>query len=442
MAKDCRTTTGCGVRRTVAVVTSVQRQKKIFDGWYVVASVFILLMINAGLGFYGLSVFLEAITDEQGFSTADVSFATSIFFIVSAISGRLIAPVIQRHDLRIVVAIGAVIAATGLWLIGQSTQLMPLYLSYVVFAIGVGMSGLVPGTTLVTRWFQVKRSVALSIASTGLSVGGLTITVLASTLIDRKGMAGATPWLSLIYLGTVAIALIGLWPDPEARGHLPDGAVSVAGAAAAPRVGATYADAVGSKFFKLVTFGFVLAMGAQVGGIAQLFKLGTERAEAGAALVSAIAFASVLARLVGGFVASRVQLIALTSVLAAIQGLALVWLSQAQGKGMLIAASLLFGCTIGNLLMLQPLVIADRFGVANYAQIFAFCQLIVTGFGVAGGPYLLGWLHDASSYTASYLAAAGLSVSGSFVFFLAWRFAGADEHNVAHPAAAATEVSA
>ena len=152
---------------------------RIFDGWYVVASVFILLMVNAGLGFYGLSVFLEAITDEQGFSTADVSFATSIFFIVSAISGRLIAPVIQKHDLRLVVGAGAVIAAAGLLLIGRSTALLPLYLSYVVFAIGVGMSGLVPATTLVTRWFHVKRSVALSVASTGLSVGGLTITVLA-----------------------------------------------------------------------------------------------------------------------------------------------------------------------------------------------------------------------------------------------------------------------
>ncbi len=142
-------------------------EPRFFEGWYVVASVFVLLMVNAGLGFYGLSVFLDAITEEQGFSTADVSFATSIFFIVSAISGRLIAPVIQRHDLRIVVAAGAVIAATGLWLIGQSTQLLPLYLSYVVFAIGVGLSGLVPGTTLVTRWFQAKRSVALSVALDG-----------------------------------------------------------------------------------------------------------------------------------------------------------------------------------------------------------------------------------------------------------------------------------
>jgi len=393
-----------------------------FDGWYVVASVFVLLMVNAGLGFYGLSVFLDAVTEEQGFGIGDASFAISIFFIVSAISGRVIAPIIQRRDLRIVVAAGAVIAAIGLLLIGQATSLLSLYVSYVVFAIGVGLSGLVPGTTLVTRWFEVKRSVALSVASTGLSVGGVTITLVASAIIDRKGMSGAAPWLALIYLATVAISLIALWPDPTARGQLPDGERPQDGIKTAA-TGASYEEAVASAFFRLVTVGFVLAMGAQVGGIAQLFKLGVERTGDGRALVSAVALSSVVARLAGGLVAARVRLIAMTAVLSAVQGLALFWISGSNSRPLLIAATILFGCTIGNLLMLQPLVIADRFGVAHYPKIFSVCQLIVTGLGVAGGPYLLGWLRDVQSYSLSYVVAGCLSLAGAVVFFAAWRFA-------------------
>jgi len=378
-------------------------------------------MVNAGLGFYGLSVFLEAITDEQGFSTADVSFATSVFFIVSAISGRLIAPVIQKHDLRVVVAAGALIAAAGLLLIGQSTALLPLYGSYVVFAIGVGLSGLVPGTTLVTRWFEQRRSIALSVASTGLSVGGLTVTVAASAIIDRKGMSGAAPWLSLIYIALVAVALIALWPDPASRGQLADGVPKVSGEEPPPPTGASYEGAVKSRFFRLATIGFIFAMGSQVGGIAQLFKFGTERAEAGALLVSVLAFSSVIARLIGGYVASRMSLVVMTAVLSAVQGASLIWMSQSFSRGMLIASTVLFGATIGNLLQLQPLVMADRFGVANYPRIFALCQLLVVGFGVAGGPYLLGWLRDASSYTTSYVVAGILSCVGSVVFFGAWQ---------------------
>lgn len=405
----------------------IPEQPDRFDGWWVVASVFGLLMVNSGLGFYGLSVFLDAVTEEQGFSIGDASFAITIFFIVSALAGRVVAPIIQRHDLRLVVAAGAVVAAGGLLLIGQATSLVALYSSYIVFAVGVGMSGLVPGTTLVTRWFHARRSVALSIASTGLSIGGVTITLVVSAIIDRLGMSGASPWLALIYLGVVAISLVKLWPDPRSRGQQPDGrAIGAADPAPGESAGMSYDDAIRTRFFALITIAFVLAMGAQVGAMAQLFKLGVERAGDGRALVSAVALASFIARLAGGVVAARVKLIAMTCVLAALQGCSLLWLSRSESQFMLIAATVLFGCTVGNLLMLQPLVIADRFGVAAYPRIFALCQLIVTGLGVAGGPYLLGQLRDVRSYTLSYTVAACLSIGGAAVFLLAWKSAPVD----------------
>lgn len=401
-------------------------QGRVFDGWFVVASVFVLLMVNSGFGFYGLAVYLEAITDEQGLSTSSVSLATSIFFVVSAVAGRLIAPIIERRDLRIVVAIGAAVAAIGLVLIGRSTRLLTLYPAYIVFAVGVGLSGLVPATTLVTRWFHVKRSVALSIASTGLSVGGLTFTVLASSLIDSRGMRDATPWLAVVYVAFVLVSLVTLWPSPAARGMSPDGRSR--DAPAEQPTGMTYDRAIRTRFFVLVTLGFILAMSSQVGGIAQLAKLGSERVDTatGTLLVSSVAFASVIARLIGGVVASRLRLIVMTLSLSAAQGVALWWLSQAQSRLSLVVAALLFGCTIGNLLMLQPLVIADRFGVVNYPRIFALNQMVVLGFGVAVGPYLLGALHDLASYEASYLAAGGLSFAGALVFAAAAKVEHAD----------------
>lgn len=380
-----------------------------------------LLVTNAGLGFYGLAIYLEAITSEQGFSTGSVSLATSLFFLVSAIAGRLIAPVIEERDIRIVVAIGGVVAAVGLVLIGRSTSLLALYPAYIVFAIGVGFSGLVPATTLVTRWFQVRRSIALSIASSGLSVGGLTITLLASNLINTRGMDGAAPWLALIYLVIVAVSLTAMWPSPESRDTTPDGTTDKEVANAASLQGVLYEKATTSLFFKLATGAFVLTMGAQVGGIAQLAKLGTERIDrpAGALAISGIALTSVFARLVGGVVATKVPLIVMTWVLAAVQGVTLLWISQVNSRTTLLAAAILFGCTIGNLLMLQPLVIAHHFGVVNYPRIFALQQLIVLGFGVALGPYLLGILHDLSSYELSYIVAGAMSIAGSTIFFVA-----------------------
>ena len=75
----------------------------------------------------------------------------------------------------------------------------------------------------------------------------------------------------------------------------------------------------------------------------------------------------------------------------------------------------LFGTTVGNLLMLQPLITAAGFGVLAYPRIFALLSLIVTA-GVAGGPFLLGFLRDQSSYQTSYVVAGFLSFAAAGVF--------------------------
>jgi len=392
---------------------------RIFPGWLVVASVFLILMANAGLGFYGIAIYLDAITAEQDLSTTTVSLATSVYFVVSGITGRLLAPVIERRDIRIVVAIGGVISGIALWLMGQISGATSLFAIYIVLAVGVGLSGLVPATTLVTRWFQTKRSVALSVASTGLSFGGLTFARMASALIDRDDLAAAAPWLGVMYAASIAVALFAMWPNPASRGLLPDGAQrtsSTSKARVMNELSIDYDDAVRTRFFRVICIGFLLAMGAQVGAISQLAKLGTERVDrpTGAIAISTIAGVSIIARLIGGVVASRVPIMAMTTVLAVIQSGGLVLLALADTRGAIVFGSVVFGFTIGNLLMLQPLIVAEAFGLKAYPRLFSLQQLVVTA-GVAFGPFLLGALHDLSSYRLSFLVAAGLSISGAGV---------------------------
>ena len=78
-------------------------------------------------------------------------------------------------------------------------------------------------------------------------------------------------------------------------------------------------------------------------------------------------------------------------------------------------AIVIFGATVGNLLMLHPLLIGQQFGPANYATIFSRSQLFVF-VGTAAGPYVLGVLRDATGgYTAAYLVAGSLSLLGAMV---------------------------
>ncbi len=392
-----------------------------FPGWGVVAGCFVVLTVSSGLGFYGLAVYLNAFSKERDWPLATISLATTVFFIVGGVSGVWIARWIARYDVRIVIVGGGLVGGASLALLGQVEHQWQLFVVYACFAAGWAAAGLVPTTTVVTRWFHTKRSVALSVASTGLSVGGILITPFAKQLLDSRGLAAGTPWLGALFVvDIVPVAWFVVRADPEAEGWAPDGIRRVRGEVPPPLAGLAFADAIRTRFFVAATVGFLLAFAAQVGGIQQLVKLVEDRTDERTAqfALTVIAGTSVVARLVGGRVVQRVPMMRLTIVLVVTQAVALLMLGLAEATWLLFVAIVLFGATIGNILMLQPLVIAERFGVRDYPRIFSRTQLYsITG--TAGGPLLLGALYDVGgSYRLPYAAAAACSIAGAFALSL------------------------
>jgi len=347
--------------------------------------------------------------------------ATTLFFVVGGVMGVFVARWIAKWDVRIVIVGGGVVGGLALAVLGRVDRQWQLFVVYAVFAAGWAAAGLVPATTVVTRWFHTRRSVALSVASTGLSVGGILITPFAKQLLDSRGLAAGMPWLGLLFVvGIVPAAWFLVRPDPEVEGWAPDGVRRSAGEVVPPPTGTAFADAVRSRFFVCVTIGYLFAFGAQVGGIQQIVKLVEDRTDARTAqfALTTIAATSVVARLVGGRVVQLVPMMRFTVALAVLQGAALALLGFASATWLIFAAIVMFGATIGNILMLQPLLIAERFGVREYPRIFGRSQLF-TVVGTAGGPFLIGALYDvAGSYRVPYVVAACCSLAGAFVLSL------------------------
>ncbi len=393
-----------------------------FPGWRVVTGCFIVLATSSGLGFYGLAVYLNALSNERGWDVSSISLATTLFFFVGGVVGVFVARLIARFDVRIIVVAGGLIGGVSLALLGRVTEQWQLFLVYAVFAVGFAAAGLVPMTTVVTRWFHLKRSVALSVASTGLSAGGIVLTPAAKWLLDERGLEAGTPWLGLAFvLGVVPFTLWLIVPEPIAAGWLPDGERSVADVEPAELGGTPFREAIASRFFVAITVGYILALGSQVGAIQQLVKLVEERTDASTAAFATLVLAatSVVARLIGGRVATRVPMVAFTAALAGVQMIAMFSLAFADSAPWIFVSIVLFGATIGNILMLQPLLIAERFGVRDYPRIFSRAQLFALA-GTAGGPLLLGWLYDAAGgYEVSYVVAGLCSVAGGAVILWA-----------------------
>ena len=400
---------------------SVFKQTKKFPGRWVLGACFTLLTFSSGLGFYGLAVYLQAFSRELGWSVSSISLATTLFFLVGGISGVWIAKFIAKHDVRIMVLGGATLATIALFSMRFVEQKWQLFVVYGFYALGWSASGMGPVTTVVTRWFHVRRASALAIASTGLSMGGIVVTPFIKWILDSQGIRNGSPWLALIwFLGTVPVTLFLLRAFPQPYGWLPDGARAAPGEVA-DISGTPLNDAVQTKFFRAVTVGYIFALGAQVGGALQLVKLVEERTNRSTAILATIVLSSmsIISRFIAGRIIPRVDMTRFTVGLATLQGLSLAGIALNESRIGLLLSIALFGVTIGNMVMMQSLLLAERFGVRDYPRIAARSGLISFS-GTALGPLLLGWLYDvAGGYRAAYLAAAICSLLGAAMFSFA-----------------------
>ncbi|MBD3649692.1 MAG: MFS transporter [Pseudomonadales bacterium] len=394
------------------------QDKEVFYGWKVVAALFVMLTFSSGLGFYNHAVMLKALVDESALPITVVSTAVSIFFFVSGFAGLGIAVLIEKYDIRYTIAAGALMAGGSLALVGQAENAWQLYAIYIVFALGFSAAGLLPATTLVTRWFRRNRALALSVASTGLSIGGVTLTPVSALLIGSVGIASATPILGLAFLlGTLPISLLVLRSHPEDVGLSADGDSPVA-ETATTLDGVPFSQAIRQGYFWALSIAWIFVMMAQVGGIAHQYGIVSEllTGKAAALALGVLPLFSILGRLAGGIILGRVSPWWFSVVMMVMQAVSLAGLALAPGAFWLIVNLAVFGITVGNLLMLQPLLIAESWGLVQYSRIYSFANLL-TMFGVALGPGLMGYLYAMEgAYDLPYLFAAGAGLFACVVF--------------------------
>jgi len=380
-------------------------------GWVIVFSMLVIQTISSGLGFYNMSVYMSFFVKEFGFPLDLVSISVSLFFVSGGIAGLFVARILSLWDVRVVMIFGAFLSGLALFMIGYATSLAELYLLFTLFGIGNTGVSIVVATTLITQWFPgANRSVALSISSTGLSLGGVLLTPYTAYLLDSRGISETMPLLGLLFFLLIT-PVVFLFIRP-AR-------INVEMAKPVSLNDDEYRAAIKSRFFVCITLGYVLIMGAQVGGISHLYnRIDSVGGLALATMcVQALTLASISGRLIGGWLLTRISIKPFLFCNLLIQFAGLTLIGFADTPVFAVIASVLFGVSVGNLLMLQPLWLAEVFSLSVYPRAFALSNSFSV-LGVAFGPFLLGLLYVNSGYSFAYFFASAISLIALFIIIL------------------------
>lgn len=391
-----------------------------FYGWYVAIACSLLMMVGVGVGYYGLPIFLKPLKDAHGWSTAQVSWAPAIYFCVSGLTAAIVGPYVDRYGPRRFMLIGSLINGASAAMIGIVNELWQLYVVYFVFAVAFGMSSNIAVNAILARWFIRRRALAMSISFTGVSLGGVILAPIASRLIDVGGLELATPILGALVIITSIPVIIGVIVfDPREVGMLPDGDT---GASAPPPAQQallaaqmrtwTRAEAVRTIGFWGILVAFLLVLIAQTGYVVHQVTFLEDRLgsrSAAAFTISVTAFGSIIARLAVGIFADNVDRRLLTVILFVVQATAILLIIHTESIAATWALTLVFGLTIGNVYMMQSLLVGEIFGMVSFGTVFGLISLAgQVGSGL--GPIGVGIIHDATGgYTVPFTITAALT---------------------------------
>jgi predicted MFS family arabinose efflux permease len=328
--------------------------------------------------------------------------------------------------------VGSVLLAASISLIGFVESVWQLYAVYAVLAVAFGLATSVSVNAVMTRWFVTKRARAMSISSTGISVGGMVLAPIGSKLIDIGGLELATPIMGLLVLaGALPVILLVIVADPAHMGLAPDGIapgeVSMLRASLTDEVQRrvwTRRDAARTRTFWSLLVGFGIVLTAQTGFVIHQISFLEDRVgsrNTAALALSVTAFGSIVARLIVGAFADRIDKRLLTVALFVIQASAVAGIVITDNIPLTYALTLVFGFTIGNIYMMMSLLVGETFGMVSFGTVFGLVSLIGQ-VGSGAGPLAVGLIEDATGgYGAAFLSTAAATLVAAVIIAVGTR---------------------
>jgi MFS family permease len=314
---------------------------------------------------------------------------------------------IERLGSRAVVLVSTAALCLALMLVPTVTQPWQLFAVFGLMAIGWAGTSWTAIPTILARWFDRRRGLAISIALTGASASGILVPPLLIDLSARLGFEVAAWTIAgLVFLIVGTLAVLVLHRGPEALGEAIDGSDSRSPVDANSKQTTTQTrEHIGGLAFWSIAVAFALALTTQVGFLIHQIGvlLPVLGAQAAGLAVAATTSASIAGRLALGVVIDRLEPRAVSAVAFITQAAAVALMAVAHTPWLLFAACVLFGVWVGNLITLPSLVIQREFPPRAFGTVVGLVTSI-SQFTFALGPAALGLVRDMSGGYGPVLA--------------------------------------
>jgi len=352
--------------------------------------------------YYAVPVLMDLASRDTGWSLTAMTAAYSGSLVVSAVISPRVGRLVDRHGLRGLVTVGALVGGAGLAIVAGAPHPVVGLVGMMLVGLGQASTLYPPIFAALTIWHGERAASALTVVSV---FGGASSALLAPVLAPVAEAVGWRAALLGVAIGYVLLVVpLGWW-----------GLTAPRIARSEDSAGHAVREIVGSRRFRAAQVSMLLAGIALYAATLNLVPLARELGHS--YFIAAVAFGLVGA----GQVVGRLAYLPVarigdarqrTAALVGAAALALACLAISPGTVGLMAAALLAGAVRGVHTLTTTLGVADRWGRVRFGELSGAFQRPVA-LGIAVAPFAGALLaSSAGGFRAATLAFAALALLG------------------------------
>jgi MFS family permease len=195
-------------------------KRNLHYGWVVAATTFLTMLATAGsMGSAG--VMIQPLHQEFGWDIADISTAMAVRLVLFGLLGPFAAAFMNHFGVRQVVSTALAMIVFGIVASLFMTEIWQLLLLWgLVIGVGTGMTALVLGATVASRWFTKRRGLVVGLMTASNATGQLIFLPILASLTEAYGWRTALT-LTVAVLATAFALVFLLMRDHPADVGLP-----------------------------------------------------------------------------------------------------------------------------------------------------------------------------------------------------------------------------